>query len=119
MTESNRLTPTPGPWYVEDMRDFKRENPQWGQPAYEHGGYMVFSPDCDSHPVADCSGNHTCRDEEECEANAHLISAAHELLAVVMGIVTDCKDSINPGLYELAVEAIAKAEGRTREAAKS
>lgn len=118
MTESNRLTPTPGPWYVEDMRDFKRENPQWGQPAYEHGGYMVFSPDCDSHPVADCSGNHTCRDEEECEANARLIAAAPDLLAALRWAISIIGHPDDPGTKAL-VEIADKAEGRTREAAKS
>lgn len=46
---------------------------------YENGAFQVFSDDCEHHAIADCSCNHTCRMDDECEANAHLIAAAPEL----------------------------------------
>ena len=52
---------TPGPWIVV--------------------GHKVYAPeDCEHHPVADCTTNHTCREEWEVEANAKLIAAAPTLL---------------------------------------
>jgi hypothetical protein len=67
--------------------------------------------DCDTHPVADCSCNHTCRNEEEQVANAQLISAAPDMLVALKWARTcvpfpsDCHDSI--------VAALAKAEGKS------
>lgn len=50
--------------------------------------------------------------ESEQQANARLIAAAPELLEVVRDLVTDGKGHVNPGFYDLAVKALAKAEGR-------
>ena len=48
----------------------------------------------------------------EFKANAALMASAPELVEVVRDIVADCKGHINPGLYDLAVAALAKAEGK-------
>ncbi len=58
---------TPGPWVVI--------------------GEQVYAPDdCDHHPVADCTTNHSCRDEWDVEANARLIAAAPDLLEALQHI---------------------------------
>lgn len=48
---------------------------------------------------------------EQAVANSRLIAAAPDLLEVVKDIVSDCKGVVHPSLYDLAVKAIAKAEG--------
>lgn len=45
-------------------------------------------------------------------ANARLIAAAPDLLEIVRDLVSDCEGTVNPGFYRLAVNALAKAEGR-------
>lgn len=40
--------------------------------------------DCDIHPVADCSANHTCREPFQCEANAAFIAAAANAMSELL-----------------------------------
>jgi hypothetical protein len=61
-------TPTQGPWKAV--------------------GAKIYAPDCEHHPVADCSTNHTCRDEWEVEANAVLMAAAPDLLEALRQLLT-------------------------------
>lgn len=65
---------TPGPWSV------MRAEKSLDGCRFENGNFAVMAPgDCEDHPIADCSCNHTCRLDDECEANAHLIAAAPDL----------------------------------------
>ena len=100
---------TPGPWTAResDVLD--------GKSRYQtDGAIMVYADgDCDLHPIADCSVNHTCRLASEAQANARLIAAAPDLLAslkemrdvaaalfrVIDGAV-ECKADIIDDLHE-------------------
>lgn len=58
-----------GRWTVEDVNvdDVQR-------PTRFAGPCVVYSDeDCETHPVADCSCNHTCRDDAQVRANAEFI----------------------------------------------
>ena len=90
---------TPGPWIVV--------------------GHKVYAlEDCEHHPVADCTTNHTCREEWEVGANVRLISAATDLLDSLREIVeywnsivpTDCVND----MHIKARAAIVKATGETQ-----
>ena len=75
---------TPGPWTVS------AENPPINhQPHYpDNGAIWVYADeDCDIHPIADCSCNHTCRMFEQ-EYNAAFIAAANPttILALIARI---------------------------------
>lgn len=48
-------------------------------------GFEVYADeDCETHPVADCTPNRSCRLEDEALANARLIAAAPDLLTVAI-----------------------------------
>lgn len=99
---------TPGPWSVYDCHGDKLDACR-----FENGAFQVMSVDCDHHAVADCSCNHSCRMEDECEANARLIAAAPDLLEACMEAVEALNGHPNTmGTEELLLSAIAKAEGR-------
>ncbi len=67
---------TPGPWTVEPC------TPKEDGSHFE--GFMVWAlADCEHHPIADCSCNHTCRMDWDVEANARLIAAAPDMLAAL------------------------------------
>src|SRR5687767_11509124 len=97
---------TPGPWTVEE---FNADDLQ--SPARFNGPVVVYADaDCDIHPVADCSCNHTCRESDEAQANARLIAAAPDLLEAckkTLGYLTT-RGAV-PDLERLR-QAIAKAE---------
>lgn len=61
---------TRGPWSTSDDN--------YRDPHYRgNGAIWVFSElDCDTHPIADCSCNHTCRMEWDQQDNAAFIAAA-------------------------------------------
>lgn len=43
-----------------------------------YDGYEVYSDDCEYHPVANSTPNHTCRDDEEGIANAaHIVKCVN------------------------------------------
>jgi len=44
---------------------------------------FVMGDDCTSHPIADTSCNHTCRWDEEAEANAQYLAAAPAMMAFI------------------------------------
>lgn len=63
---------TPGPFRVV-ASDGKLD----GAAKFESGArVLVMSAECDIHPVADFSCNHTCREIDEQEANAQFFTAA-------------------------------------------
>lgn len=106
MTEGKEETTpfTPGPWSVSDI------NADDLRHAARFGNVVVYADDdCETHPVADCSCNHTCRETDEQIANARLIAAAPDLLAALKGVlrIADRKTVE----FDAARAAIAKAEG--------
>lgn len=110
---------TPGPWYVDE------NNPNDFPSRYQQDNCTVMAYDCDYHTLADCSCNHTCRGDNEVEANAKLIALAPELAAdnialqaeverlrkalreISAGIFNDNGDVTSIGM--LAIERIARA----------
>jgi hypothetical protein len=110
---------TKGPWKTEDLSEVKKASPEWIQPAFANGGWLVYAEDCESHPVADCSCNHTCRDADECAANARLIAAAPDLLETLKDLLEvmppiRVTDKLALEAFAHAEAAIAKAEGGER-----
>lgn len=78
---------TPGPWTVQD---FNADDLQ--SPSRFEGPVVVYAEsDCDIHPVADCSCNHTCRAADEAQANARLIAAAPDLLEAASALLADVR----------------------------
>lgn len=101
---------TSGPWVVEECGGAEHDKSR-----FENGAYQVFSNDCNYHAVADCSCNHTCRDEGECMANANLIAAAPELYEALEDLFKEItadeyKSSLRPELAQ-AARALSKARG--------
>jgi hypothetical protein len=73
---------TKGPWKTEGgAYPFEQH--------YESDGevLVIALDDCDVHPIADCSCNHTCRSLGEPEANALFIAAAREALPALIAEV--------------------------------
>jgi len=103
---------TPGPWAVECGNQ-----PLTSQNYKTSAKVLVYAnDDCDSHPIADCSTNHTCRMDWDCEANARLIAAAPELLEALEAMLAgamkgefDMYADGNPECEIMARAAIAKA----------
>lgn len=76
LTELKRLAEaaTPGPWAArpgDGVLD--------GRSKFETKRHVLIYAldDCDTHPIADASCNHTCRMPDEQEANAAFIAAAN------------------------------------------
>lgn len=53
------------------------------------GPILYAMEDCDHHPVADFSCNHTCRTEAEMMANARMAAASHQMLAALQRVLSD------------------------------
>lgn len=73
-------------------------------------GFEVYADeDCETHPVADCTPNGSCRLEDEALANTRLIASAPELLECLM--MAEVYVAIEGSDEELKMvqEAIAKA----------
>lgn len=70
---------TEGPWLT-----ISRGQNELDAPKYNSGECLVMSEDCEHHPVADCSCNHSCRMDYECEANARLIAAAPDAMETII-----------------------------------
>ena len=92
---------TPGPWVVK-------------------GDKVYALDDCEHHPVADCTTNHTCRDEWDVEANAQLIAAAPDLLDMLNKVLPLVAFAYDKGLADAEIigrdieSAIAKATGEQK-----
>ena len=90
---------TPGPWEIEDHYHFSY---RWiSGPEHSQLAQVVW-----------------CMEDEdrspECEANAHLIAAAPDLLEALEALVLDeSKEYIPTRLWDAARAAIAKAKGQT------
>ena len=74
---------------------------------------------CDDYYIADCSDSLLARENEECIANAQLISAAPDLLEALKGLVyhsdkcqghRNCTEPVEL-LFKAARQALVKAEG--------
>ena len=73
---------TPGPWTVAD------DNRDDLAGCARFGPVVVYAEDdCEIHPIADCSCNHTCREEDEQFANACLIAAAPRMYELLIRLV--------------------------------
>ena len=75
---------TPGPWTTDG------ENRDDLQKPYRFGPQVVYAAgDCDVHPIADCSCNHTCRDEEQAADNGKLIAAAVNAIGPLLDYIDE------------------------------
>ena len=76
LTELKRLAEaaTPGPWVARPG-----DGALDGRSRFETKRHVLIyaEDDCDTHPIADASCNHTCRMPEEQEDNAAFIAAAN------------------------------------------
>lgn len=109
---------TPLPWSVAPGNGDLDQRAKF--PSYANT--LVMAPgDCDTHPVADCSCNHTCRTLDEQEASAAFIVKAcnsHDELLRLVSEMLELADNW-PGiaytkdLNSRATAAIAKATGGT------
>jgi len=91
---------TPGPWEIEEHYHFGY---RWiSGPEHSQLAQVVW-----------------CMEDEdrspECEANAHLIAAAPELLEALEKVFTVMNDDMPVGLRKVCYEAIAKARGESGE----
>lgn len=105
---------TPGPWEVATTEHESQFVDARGKYDYGAQAVLIVAPgDCAAHPIADCSANYTCREQDECEANALLCAAAPDLLASLREMVErfDNDDTMLVDLpfIERARAAIAKA----------
>lgn len=98
------MTHTPGPWTYE----MESHNPT-GLPRFD-GPVIYALQDCEYHPIADASCNHTCRMEWDTEANAKLICAAPELLDVLRTIYDVW--GVPSGMVERVQAVISKATAK-------
>jgi hypothetical protein len=61
---------TRGPWTIEDSNWDDLQSP-----TRFNGPCVVYAAeDCDVHPVADFTCNHSCRLEDDCVANAAFVT---------------------------------------------
>lgn len=89
----SRDTHTRGPWRVSHGN------------AFNSSLYVMAGAAAEICEVFDDSDEMALPAEE----NALLLAASPDLLEVVKDLVSDCRGVINPGLYDLAVAALAKA----------
>jgi len=93
---------TPGPWSYSEKNEDDVQRP------YRHGPQVVYADaDCDIHPVADCSCNHTCRDEREAAANGIAIAAAINTLPALLDALEAAEAS-----YDAALERVVALESQ-------
>jgi tetratricopeptide (TPR) repeat protein len=93
---------TPGPWESEDCRAATREKSR-----YQNGAFQVFSKDCEYHAIADCSCNHTCRDDEQCEDNAAFIAACDP--QTILSLLSQVSANSANGNYKQALDKCVEA----------
>lgn len=107
---------TLGPWEVVETETGSQYTDAKGKYDYGKQAVLVIAPDdCQAHPIADTSANHTCRTQEECEANARLIAAAPDLLKACRAAEMALRDGgtfpINGVPWMMLSQAIEKANG--------
>lgn len=134
---------TPGPWgwfgnehgfYLAAkhsgrlyVMDFTRRGMNGAQPRFRVGGLMHDAADLVQFAVGKASvrGLKAAKKDQSVyryditgidHPDARLIAAAPDLFEVVRDIVSDCNGVINPGLYDLAATALAKATPQGGEA---
>lgn len=72
---------TPGAWFLDN------ENRDDLQGMSRFGHIVVYAiEDCAIHPIADLSCNHTCRTDDEQEANARGIAATHNVAGLLIDL---------------------------------
>jgi hypothetical protein len=101
---------TPGPWTVKNYNaDDVRSPTRFAGPCV-----VYADEDCDTHPIADCSCNHSCRlEHEEVRANARLIAAAPAMLSALQMLQGA---GIHPSILRVVDEAVNMATGAAPEA---
>lgn len=78
---------TPGPWTTDSGDGPLDDNAKFQSNAQ----VLIYSDeDCDIHPVADASCNHSCRTEDEQAANAAFIAAANP--ATIKALIAELKE---------------------------
>lgn len=110
---------TKGPWSVDDFNADDLNSPV----RFDGPAVVYAEGDCDVHPIADCSCNHTCRGSAELYANARLISAAPDMAEALdralnyllntqssLGIAEGSDDELT--CTKLCRAALAKARGQ-------
>jgi hypothetical protein len=111
---------TPGPWTAKNSNHDDLAN----RVRFDGPVVVYADEDCDIHPIADCSCNHSCRITDETFANAHLIAAAPDIYEALErlceileseegGDVAPCIGSDNPNEHAvgLARKALSLARG--------
>jgi hypothetical protein len=120
MTAATKFTP--GPWTAKNSNDDDLAN----HVRFDGPVVVYADEDCDIHPIADCSCNHSCRITDETFANARMIAAAPDMYAALERMINlyvalvDCGDCGNWNPEEemeviLARDAIRKARGEAAE----
>ncbi|NTG73256.1 hypothetical protein G6M02_07920 [Agrobacterium rhizogenes] len=100
---------TPGPWEVEDPMgaEIGLSIVQAGLKTYE---WEFIAMVCQSTAGDELMGRQRFISPKEQEANAHLIAAAPDMLAALKHVLESNDAKLS---HEMAVNAIAKAEGRS------
>lgn len=97
---------TPGPWMVTDCLDF------WVQPegSLDSGDFNGIAH------CGDVAWPGSSEKHDEWLANAHLISAAPNMLEALENLENDDGKAMPPSAWKLVQDAIAKAHGDSDEA---
>lgn len=78
------------------------------QGGWEHEGmFVTCNSDCPYHPIADCSENHTCKTDEEFEANAQFIASAPAMFQDLLTVIEE-NERLCKFIKELEVLAIGR-----------
>lgn len=116
------MAATPGPWTTArgdgdmDMR---------ARFLTRYSVLVAANGDCELHPVADCSCNHTCRTPDEQEDNAAFIAAANpsaiealyvriealQLIAQKLTLATDEGDDKAQGTHYIDKQGVIRCKG--------
>lgn len=127
-TVTEKAAPTAGPWSIHPYSTAGRVEANDGRPAYDYRAVHIGAGDTLIAEARMCTldavhgGYPSVDNDAECFANAHLIAAAPEMLAILKTTAGNIR-SLGPAgavpfaAYEvwlaLVDAAIAKAEGRS------